>query len=114
MLPERLHLGSHFSLLRYNIQATNLEKRERKSIQELKIYCQLEQANNSFSTQFPFRCSKASLAELWKGNIHMKMQTNNSNSSWKAPTPEHSGSCTAGEQNPGAAAHVKDVEGEQS
>lgn len=85
-----------YSLLQYNSRATNLEEQERKSIHELKIYCQVEQANNSFSTQFPFRCSQASLAELGRGNIHMKMKTNNSNSTWKAPTPEHSESCTAG------------------
>lgn len=69
------------SLLQYNSQATNIEEQERKSIHKLKIYCQVEQPNNSFSTQFPFRCSRASLAELWKGNMHMKMKSNNSNSS---------------------------------
>lgn len=52
MLPERLYLASHFSLLRYSSQATNLRKRERKSIHELKIYCELEQANNSFQPNF--------------------------------------------------------------
>lgn len=70
VLPERLYLASHFSLLRYNSQATNLEEWERKSIHELKIYCQVGQPNNSSSTQFPFRCSQASLAELWKVKMH--------------------------------------------